>query len=78
MRGQADQGDVRDDRAARQAWRSVHGVQWMWLVMIASLVVPHVYGDGRVEGGEEGVTTSGERGRRWFLWELGEAAAIQS
>lgn len=63
VRGESDQGDVRDDRAARQAWRSVHSVQWMWFIMIASFVMSHVNGDGRVEGGEERMATSGQCGR---------------
>lgn len=35
----------------------MHRVQWVWLVVVAALVVPHVDGDGRVEGGEEVVGT---------------------
>lgn len=35
----------------------MHRVQWVWLVVVAALVVPHVDGDGRVEGGEEVVAT---------------------
>lgn len=43
----------------------MHRVQWVWLVVVAALVVPHVDGDGRVEGGEEVVGT-------W--WWVGEGA----
>lgn len=39
-------------------------MQWVWLVVVAALVVPHVDGDGRVEGGEEVVGTCG--GQRNF------------
>lgn len=42
----------------------VYWVQWVWLVVVAALVVPHVDGDGRVEGGEEVVGTWWERGER--------------
>lgn len=35
----------------------MYRVQWVWLVVVAALVVPHVDGDGRVEGGEEVVGT---------------------
>lgn len=35
----------------------MHGVEWVWLIMVPPLVVPHVDGDGGVEGGEEMVGT---------------------
>lgn len=38
----------------------VHGVEWVWLVMVPPLVVPHVDRDGRMEGGEEMVGTCGQ------------------
>lgn len=35
----------------------MHGVEWVWLVMVSPFVVSHVDGYGRVERGEEVVGT---------------------
>lgn len=39
----------------------VHGMQWVWLVMVAALVVSHVDGYRCVKGGEEMMGTCAEQ-----------------
>lgn len=36
-------------------------MQWVWLIMVAALVVPHVDGDRCVKGGEEMMATCAEQ-----------------
>lgn len=38
----------------------MHGVEWVWLIMVSPLVVPHVDWDGCVKGGEEVMGTCKE------------------
>ena len=42
----------------------MHGVEWVWLVMVSPLVVSHVDRDGRVERGEEVVGACGGHGEK--------------
>lgn len=39
----------------------VHGMQWVWLIMVAPLVVSHVDGYRCVKGGEEMMGTCAEQ-----------------
>lgn len=45
----------------RHQYVPVHGMQWVWLIMVAALVVPHVDGYRCVEGGEEMMATCAEQ-----------------
>lgn len=56
----------------------VHGMQWVWLIMVAPLVVSHVDGYWRVKGGEEMMGTCAGQTQRVrnqnyhrLLWETG-------
>lgn len=39
----------------------VHRMEWVWLVMVPPLMVPHINGDGCVKGGEKVVRTCEKR-----------------